>query len=302
MKQGSRARQKERHRRFASGMVGAVSSMSSGDLSGALAMAADSSDESAPDPPQPVLVPEDPVDPPQKTAPDPNRASRPHIEDDFFARGDEIASFPPSSLDAKLIEAEEVVHRPIDPSVLARRARMRRLVAGVVGTAAALTLIAMGRAWLGRSTNSHAADNSFSVQNRVVPSIAIATAQESVAAAAPPAEEQPPVVQAPPPPAARNLPVVNIELPAPPDEATDQVWSKAVESLSAQDFNGADKALAELGRSSDVATRETARLARAVWWMSHGKQAEVRPVLADLAAHASTPHVQDRAHDLLRAN
>jgi hypothetical protein len=36
--------------------------------------------------------------------------------------------------------------------------------------------------------------------------------------------------------------------------------------------------------------------------MSNGKQAEVRPVLADLAAHATTPQVQGRARDLLRSN
>jgi hypothetical protein len=47
---------------------------------------------------------------------------------------------------------------------------------------------------------------------------------------------------------------------------------------------------------------ETARLARAVWWIANGKQAEVRPVIADLAANATTPSVQRHARELLLAN
>ncbi len=65
------------------------------------------------------------------------------------------------------------------------------------------------------------------------------------------------------------------------------------------DFKAADEVFAELGRSTDVATRETARLARAVWWMNNGKRAEVKPVVADLAAKATTPSVQKHARELL---
>jgi hypothetical protein len=183
---------------------------------------------------------------------------------------------------------------------------MRRIVAGVVGTAAALTLLVIGRAWVvGRASASAAADNSLSVQNRVVPSIAIVPPQEPaapVAASPPPERAEVDEPQAVAKAEQRRLPVLDLETPASPDDATDQVWVKAAKSLSAQDFSAADKALAELGRSADAPTRETARLARAVWWMSHGKQAEVRPVLADLAAHATTPQVQDRAHTLLTTN
>src|SRR5262245_9632054 len=132
MKQGSRARHKQRYRRFTSG---SISLGSSGDLTAALAMAAESADDKTPDPPAAAWVPEDLQDPPPGDAPEPMRATRAQVEDDFFARGDEIASFPPSSVDARRVEVDEVVHHPISPAVLARRARMRRIVAGVVGAA-----------------------------------------------------------------------------------------------------------------------------------------------------------------------
>jgi len=307
MKQGSRARHKQRYARFTGDSVGAVSSRSSGDLTRALAMAAESTNGRTPDPPAAALVPQDPQDPPHRASPEPRRPSRAHVEDDFFARGEEI-SVPPSSVDALHVEAEEVVHRPIPPRVLARRARMRRIVASAVGTIGVLTLLVVARAWLGRTSAARVADSALSVSNRVVPSIAIAAPQEPTPApaAAAPAEATPaaaaPAAAAKSEVAQHRLPVVDVETPAAPDEATDRAWEKAAKSLSAQDFNGADKAFAELGRSNDIATRETARLARAVWWMSHGKQAEVRPVLADLAAHATTAQVQDRARDLLRSN
>jgi hypothetical protein len=232
-------------------------------------------------------------DPPvPSVSPERRRAARPHVEDDFFARGDEI-SVPPSSVDAH-VEAEEVVHPPIPPAVLARRARMRRIVGIGVTSAALLTSLVITRAWLGHSSTSHATDSSLNLQNRVVPSIALAAPQEATPAARP-AEVAPPA-----PAPEHRLPVIDVEIPDSPDDATDRAWQQAAKSLSAQDFNGADKAFAELGRSADIATRETARLARAVWWISNGKEAAVRPVLTDLAAHATTPYVQHRATELSR--
>src|SRR5690349_17098468 len=98
MKQGSRAHHKQRYRRFTGGSMGAVSSSSSGDLQAALAMAGESDPERAPDPPVASVPPQDQHDPPAPSvSPERRRASRPHIEDDFFARGDEI-SVPPSSV------------------------------------------------------------------------------------------------------------------------------------------------------------------------------------------------------------
>jgi hypothetical protein len=299
MKQGSRAHHKQRHRRFTSGPE-AVSSRSGGELQAALSMAAESTSERTPDPPAAALVPVDRQDPPPSAIPERRRAARPHVEDDFFARGDEI-SVPPSSVDAH-VEADEVVHRPIPPAVLARRARMRRIVGTGVAAAALLTSLVIVRAQFGRAATSHASDSSLSVQNRVVPSIALAAPPETTAPAVAQTAEVA-AAEAPAPEAPEHrLPVIDVLTPAAPDAATDRVWEKAAKSLSAQDFNGADKALAELGHSNDIATRETARLARAVWWMSNGKQAEVRPVLADLAAHAATPYVQHLASELSRTN
>ena len=107
-----------------------------------------------------------------------------------------------------------------------------------------------------------------------------------------------------PPPLRRDaLPVIDIEIPASTDPTVDQQWASAAKNLSSKDFKGADTAFAELGKRPDPATRETARLARAAWWTANGRQNEVKPVIADLAANATTPSVRQQAHDLLsRAN
>lgn len=235
----------------------------------------------------------------------------PHLEDEFFARGDDIGTLRPAALDTPEIELFETVRR-ISPRVLARRARLRRVVAGIVGTAAALTIMIVGaKAWTARKPAVSASGDSLQVQSRVVPSIAVEAAEDTTPAVAATAEpsavantDQSDPPEAPPAEAQAHhrLPVVDIEIPAPPDVATDRAWETAAQSLSAQDFRGADKAFAELGRRTDPATRETARLARAIWWRANGKQAEVRPVIADLAANAITPAVQRYARDLLLAN
>src|SRR4051794_15336276 len=101
MKQGSRARNKQRYQRFSSGGGVPPSSRSSGDLSTALAVAADSAVDDATDRPAPIgRAPQDLEDPPRSVVSQPPHPPRAHIEDDFFARGDDIASFPPSSVDS----------------------------------------------------------------------------------------------------------------------------------------------------------------------------------------------------------
>jgi hypothetical protein len=103
------------------------------------------------------------------------------------------------------------------------------------------------------------------------------------------------------PPAARRLPVIDIEIPPPPDADADQTWNLASKALAANDFNAADKALAQLcNRKDDPATRETARLSRALWWVASGRQAEVKPVLDDLSLNASLPEVRERAQETLQ--
>jgi hypothetical protein len=101
-------------------------------------------------------------------------------------------------------------------------------------------------------------------------------------------------------PAARRLPVVDLEIPSAPDPATEQAWQRAAQGLASDDFKAADQAFADLGRRPDVPTRETARLARSIWWTNHGKQADVQPVIEDLAANATTPAIRRRARELSR--
>jgi hypothetical protein len=95
-----------------------------------------------------------------------------------------------------------------------------------------------------------------------------------------------------------RLPLVDVEIPASPDPATTKLWEAAAKRLGERDFKGADAVFAELGKKADRTTRESARLARAIWWINNGKQTEVRPVIADLANNATTPSVRQRARDL----
>jgi hypothetical protein len=79
----------------------------------------------------------------------------------------------------------------------------------------------------------------------------------------------------------------------------DRGWARAAEALRRDDFAGADRAFAELATSPDAATRDASRLARAELWMAHGRGAEVRPVLEDLAHGGVTPLVRERAAECL---
>ena len=261
-------------------------------------------------------------------------------EDDFFARGDMTASLAPSAIDVLVgPELEDAPQsRPLSPAEIERRARLRRIVGSVVGAAALLTGVVGAKALSAPAKRVSSSDGSLNVPHRVVPSIALAAAEqptspranaappeqapaesaeptpnpgpEAVAAAANSAPEEgaaepsaPGTAESPAnAPAARRLPIIDIEIPASTDPAIDQQWESAAKNLSSQDFKGADSAFAELGKRADPVTRETARLARAVWWTANGRQNEVKPVIADLAANATTPHVRQRARDLLRTN
>src|SRR5262249_51888707 len=107
----------------------------------------------------------------------------PH-EDDFFARGD--GSFPPSSVDTFETEVDEAVLRRRSPHVVERRARMQRIVTGVVGVAAVLSLAVGAKALFSRSAPL-AADTSLSVSRPTVASIALALEEPAPSAAPPPA-------------------------------------------------------------------------------------------------------------------
>jgi hypothetical protein len=76
-------------------------------------------------------------------------------------------------------------------------------------------------------------------------------------------------------------------------------WERATEAMGRDDFAAADAAFGELCSSSDAATRDKARLARAQLWITAGRGAEVQTVLMDLAANGTTPLVRQRAAEFL---
>ena len=78
-----------------------------------------------------------------------------------------------------------------------------------------------------------------------------------------------------------------------------RAWARAAVALREDDFDAADRAFDELGRSSDPATRDAARLARAQLWISRGREAAVRPVLEQLAQSGATALVRQRAAEFL---
>ena len=69
--------------------------------------------------------------------------------------------------------------------------------------------------------------------------------------------------------------------------------------MKRNDFDGADGALSELNASADKSTRESSRLARAELWIAHGRGAEMRPLLEQLASEGSSEYVRNRARALL---
>jgi len=258
-------------------------------------------------------------------------------EDDFFARGEINSSFPPAALDVIAPELEDMEEvPPLTPAQLERRSRLRRIVGAVVGAAAVLTAVVGAKALAAPPAKVRAAEGGLNVPHQVVASIAMATPEEPTAAktgapeqapaadpAAAPAVDTAPVGENPGPqegdpsakPAAetvateptpnaatRRLPVIDVEIPASNDPATDKQWESAAKNLASQDFKGADGVFAELSKRGDPATREAARLARALWWTANGRENEVKPVLADLAANATSPSVRQRARERIRAN
>ena len=78
-----------------------------------------------------------------------------------------------------------------------------------------------------------------------------------------------------------------------------RAWARAAAALRDDDFDAADRAFDELGHSSEPATRDAARLARAQLWISRGREAAVRPVLEQLAQNGTTALVRQRAAEFL---
>jgi len=254
-------------------------------------------------------------------------------EDEFFAQGEVNSSFPPAAMDVAAQEFDDDLpeSKPLTPAQIERRARLRRIVGSIVGAAAVMTAVVGAKALSAPPAKVTASQGSLNVPHQVVPSIGLAAQDEPASAKTAAAEK----VTAPDPGAAaavdtapvgenaaahegtgesdtegdpgsaaatRRLPVIDVEIPASTDPVTDKQWESAAKNLASQDFKGADSAFAELSKRGDLATREAARLARAIWWRANGRQNEVKPVIADLAANAATPSVRAHARDVLRTN
>jgi DNA-binding response OmpR family regulator len=197
------------------------------------------------------------------------------------------------------------------PEQEARRAWFLRFVAALVGFLAVIGAFAFWRT-RGDGSSSAKTDTGPTVTavttpagGAVVPSLPPASAKpiELTPHGAKAPENAPTasaVAGSAPAPAsdAKRLPLVDVEIPASPDAATTQLWEAAAKRLNDRDFKGADAALAELGKKADRVTRESARLARAIWWINNGRQTEVRPVIADLANNATSVSVRQRAREL----
>jgi hypothetical protein len=91
------------------------------------------------------------------------------------------------------------------------------------------------------------------------------------------------------------------EVPAPSKRApVERAWARATEAMRRDDFAAADDAFGELCHAPDAITRDKARLARAQLWIGHGRGADVRSVLVDLAANGANELVRERAAEFLR--
>jgi len=165
MSKGSRSRRrKEREKRHAGENAGAQQSSAS----------------------EPPSASERPSASEQLSASEPAKpAAEASHEDDFFARGEENSSFPPSSVDAPEAEVDidETVQRRRRPEVIERRARLRRVVTWIVGAAAVLTALVSVKALLTRS-RPPVADMAMSVPHQVVASIALSATEEPAPAPA----------------------------------------------------------------------------------------------------------------------
>src|SRR5258707_7463815 len=100
MNKASRAERRQRSLRpFPKGSSSALPSRPSGDLAAALVMAAETAETPDPtsvqDPSLPVSTPLDRRDPSETSRAEARSKGRAHLEDDFFARGEDIASVRP---------------------------------------------------------------------------------------------------------------------------------------------------------------------------------------------------------------
>lgn len=92
------------------------------------------------------------------------------------------------------------------------------------------------------------------------------------------------------------LEVVNTEAAS---QGAGRAWTQAAEALRRGDSVAAGRALSELSRSDDAATRDAALLAQAELDLGTGDAARGRAVLSGLAERGATPFVRQRAQQIL---
>jgi DNA-binding response OmpR family regulator len=245
----------------------------------------------APPPPEPRPVPE-PARPP--VSPNTDESNQ------LFARwekeGLEEYGEPLEDED----DGADVITRT--PEQQARRVNLIRFVAGFLGFLIVIVAFVIWRAVV-RPPPSLASSPSATLEAPTKAPSGPIVLVESGGVLAPPQPSSGfalPVASAVVAPAPRRLPVIDLEIPPSSDPAVDQAWDTAAQAISAGDFKAADKTIADLGKKSDPVTKETARLARALWWINNGKSSDVQPVIADLASNATTSSVRKRARELLQ--
>lgn len=98
------------------------------------------------------------------------------------------------------------------------------------------------------------------------------------------------------PRSARALEVVSAESAS---DGAGRAWAEAAAALRRGDQPAAQRALGELSRSDDAATRDAALLAQAELDLGTGDEARARAVLSELAARGATSFLQKRAQQIL---
>lgn len=87
---------------------------------------------------------------------------------------------------------------------------------------------------------------------------------------------------------------------AAPSEAEQRAtWTEAAEALRAGDNDRAQDALARLGQSDSVQTRDSAQLTLAQLRLAEGRRDEARAILGRLVSDGATPFIRRRASELM---
>jgi hypothetical protein len=258
----------------------------------------------------PVAAPAAPAAAPAREAParEAPAAVNPNSEESnqLFARWEKegLEGYPEAEPTDPTDEEANVLVRT--PEQHARRLTLIRFVAGLLGFLIVIVAFVVWRSVMKiqapYETNAAEPSATAKVEGPKAPPSALA-ATDTSAAPMPTASSGKfvsPAASVQALPAARRIAGLDLEVPPGADPSMDQVWDGVEQAIASGDFKTADKAIADLGKTSDPVTKETARLARALWWINNGKSADVKPVIADLAANATTSYVRKRARDLLQ--